>query len=58
MTDEQAIALNELRHLTTCHCQPPWTDRGLHETHCAAEYREDVETLARAIGAPSPQEPA
>jgi hypothetical protein len=47
--DPVEAALHELRYLTTCRCDEPWTQRGLHEPHCAWEYREDVETLARSL---------
>jgi hypothetical protein len=52
VSDRQPIidALNELRHLTTCRCEAAWTDRGRHETHCAYEYRTDVDLLAFALG--------
>lgn len=44
-------AIAELRELTTCRCGVAWTGRGLHETHCAAECREDVDTLTGAVRA-------
>lgn len=42
-------AIGELRYLTECRCDKAWTERGLHETHCASEYRGDVETVALAL---------
>lgn len=47
-------ALNQLRLLTTCYCTDDWRGRGMHGPHCVAEYREDVDTLARCLG---PEEP-
>ena len=49
--NDAAVALAELMYLTACRCDDAWTARGLHETHCASEYREDVETVAAALDA-------
>lgn len=48
MTDSEE-AIRELRLLTTCRCAPDWTDRRLHEPHCVAYYREEVDTVADEI---------
>ena len=50
--DEAASALEELRELTTCRCDPAWTDRKLHDPRCLIDWREDVETLAGLLLTP------
>jgi len=47
LTPQQAI--EELRSLTTCRCHAAWTDRGLHEATCMAEYRAEVDVLAALV---------
>jgi hypothetical protein len=44
-------ALHELMLLTTCYCEPAWSERGLHEPKCSADWREDVLTLRDALAA-------
>jgi hypothetical protein len=48
-SDDWFEAIGELRYLTECRCDPAWTERGRHETHCASDYRGDVETVALAL---------
>ena len=43
-------SLNELRLLTTCRCDPAYTERGMHQRGCVSEYREEVDILAFALG--------
>lgn len=43
MNDE---AVEELRILTTCRCDPAWTERRLHGPGCLEEYRVEVDALA------------
>lgn len=51
-------AIHELRLLTTCRCAPDWTERDLHDPHCVAYYREEVDIVAdelerlRAVAVP------
>lgn len=42
-------ALRELRLLATCRCAPDWTERDLHDSHCVAYYRDEVDTVAEEI---------
>jgi hypothetical protein len=42
-------AIGELRWLTECRCHPDWTERNRHETHCASDYRADVNTVTKAL---------
>lgn len=45
-----SLAEEALRALTTCRCDPAWTDRRLHAPDCLAEYREDVDdAIAQAV---------
>ena len=41
--------VNELLALTTCHCDPCWTERGRHAPECSSDYREDVDALVDEI---------
>lgn len=49
MSDPVADAIQELRSITRCLCEPAWTDRGKHAVECVAYCREDVDLLAAEI---------
>jgi hypothetical protein len=41
--------LSQLELALRCYCEPPWTDRGLHETTCKSEYLEDLQAVRQQI---------
>jgi hypothetical protein len=47
LTPDQA--LENLKGLTTCRCDPCWTDRKMHEPNSACDYAEDVEIVATEL---------
>ncbi len=47
-TESRPPALRELEEATQCRCDVAWTSRNLHETHCLAYLRSEVEALYRA----------
>lgn len=49
MSDPVADAIQELRSITRCLCEPAWTDRGKHAVECVAYCREEVDLLAIAV---------
>lgn len=49
MSNPVADAIQELRSITRCLCEPAWTDRGKHAVECVAYCREDVDLLAATV---------
>ncbi len=47
-TESRPPALRELEEATQCRCDVAWTSRNLHETHCLAYLRSEVQALYRA----------
>jgi hypothetical protein len=47
-------AVRNLVALTTCTCDPCWTERGKHDPHSACDYAEDVAVVAAALAPPEP----